>query len=263
VAGNVGYSAWIDGGGPNGGRVDVTRLDAPEPKIAYSFKLPHGGIHGAGVAGGKVFFAPKEGVAWTIVDASVALKPEAVATHALPLGNDPAGKPRRTGAFAAVQDHVLCVTGKGDDATLCVIDARAAAPTMTTLAVPGGEGNAPLTPEIVRTQAGRLIGLLFHNHPANVQAQDRLTIVDLDPNKDGSLADATIVKRLDVGASKVEGHFGHHGVDFDADGGFAFFVNPGAGTLTVLSLDDFTPRQEFTLGGVPSNIVVAGGRKVH
>ncbi len=37
----VGYSAWIDGGGPNKGRVDVTPVTtSAESEPAYSFHLP-------------------------------------------------------------------------------------------------------------------------------------------------------------------------------------------------------------------------------
>ncbi len=55
----VGYSTWIEGGGPNQGRIDVTPLtDRQKGEPKYSFKLPSGGIHGAIANSGKVFFAP-------------------------------------------------------------------------------------------------------------------------------------------------------------------------------------------------------------
>jgi hypothetical protein len=58
----------------------------------------------------------------------------------------------------------------------------------------------------------------------------------------------------------VEGHAGHHSVAFDADRRRALFTNPGDGTLTVLALDERKVIAEFCVNGVPTKLLVIGGR---
>ena len=68
-------------------------------------------------------------------------------------------------------------------------------------------------------------------HEEHGEGQDYLSIVDLDPKGNGNFAEPRIVNTLPVGNSAVEGHSGHDDVTFDADGRWAFFTNPGDGTL--------------------------------
>jgi DNA-binding beta-propeller fold protein YncE len=84
-------------------------------------------------------------------------------------------------------------------------------------------------------------------------------VIDLDPNKDGDYSDAKILKSLEVGPSAVDGHYGHHGVAFDANGEFAFFTNPGEGTIAVFDLKKLEVVATFKVGGMPTAIVVHGG----
>lgn len=57
----------------------------------------------------------------------------------------------------------------------------------------------------------------------------------------------------------VEGYSGHHDMGFDADREWAFFTNPGAGTISVLSLRDPEIKAEFKVGGIPTVLVARGG----
>ena len=91
----VGYSTWIDGGGPNKGRVDVSPVTGKaKSEPIYSFHLPTGGIHGVIANSGKVFFAPGDGVCWIEADTGLKFKAGEVKVNHVPLSKD-GDKPRR------------------------------------------------------------------------------------------------------------------------------------------------------------------------
>ena len=64
-----------------------------------------------------------------------------------------------------------------------------------------------------------------------------------------------------MGASKVEGHHGHHSIDFDASGRIACFTNPGDGTLSILSLETLNIEATLHVHGIPSAIAAIGDRE--
>lgn len=259
VENRVGYSCWIDGGGPNKGRVDVTPIDTTgNPVPAYSFHLPSGAIHGAIANSGKVFFAPADGICWVHADLKAALKPEEVKVHHIPLGTQE-DRPLRTGAFVNHGPYVVFVTGRDSRSALVLLDARQDEPRPIVVPIPCKKENRLVSPSVVKTARGRSLAFVFHDHDKSVQADDSLTIVDLDPNQDGDCTDAKVLRTLPVGPSLVEGHFGHHDIAFDADKRWAFFTNPGSGTIAVMSLDDLTIKAEFKVDGVPTHIVAHGG----
>jgi hypothetical protein len=261
----VGYAAWIDGDGPHKGRVDVTPLDAAgTPETAYSFQLPSGGIHGAVVCQGKVFLAPADGLCWVAADLDLRFRdnPQGVQVHHIALGRDPATeRPLRTGAFTTFGKYVLCVCGAGPTAALCLLDASQETPQPRLIGLDMQAGNRPVTPEVVQTRSGKRYAFVFHDHPQDVEAEDRLSIIDLDPDGDGDFADARVEKSLLVGPCRLEGHYGHHSISFDADGRRAFFTNPGNGLLVVLDLRRLEPVLEHPLGGIPTKLLAVGGRE--
>lgn len=263
VAGDkVGYGTWI-GGGPTAGRVDVTPVSLTgTPAVGYSFALPTGATHGATACGGKVFFAPADGVCWVAADPDMKLKPDQVKVTHVPLGKD-GDEPLRTGAFAAHGRWVLCVTGKEAAGKLVLLDAGAADPKPVFVALTGGAHHKPLTPAVVLAGGKVPLALVFHDHPKGAGATDRLDVVALDPNADGDFADAKVVKSLPVGPSAVDGHHGHHAAGFDANGGWAFFTNPGAGTVSALDLKTLEVVATFPVGGTPTALIVHGGRSDH
>lgn len=258
VEDKVGYACWIDGGGPNKGRVDVTPVaGAAKPEPAYSFALPSGGIHGATAAAGKVFFAPAEGICWVDADLGLKLKGDQVKVRHIDLGAE-GDRPRRTGAFVTHGHHVLFTTGKESPA-LAVLNAKRAEPKPVLVPLAAKKGTHATTPEVATTVDGKAYAFVFHDRAKGSDADDVLEVVALDPNGDGDLADAKSLKTLKVGKSAVDGHFGHHDLAFDADRKYGFFTNPGDGTISVLSLKTLDVVATFQVGGTPGAIVARGG----
>jgi hypothetical protein len=258
----VGYSAWIDGAGPNKGKVDVTpvtKAERSEPK--YSFTLPSGGIHGAIANSGKVFFAPSEGVCWVQADTQLTRKGDEVKVHHIDLGKD-GDKALRTGAFVNHSHYVLFNTGKAEKSELVLLDAKKdeIKPIRVPLAVK--PGTRALTPILGVTPEKKAFAFIFHDRAKDVEAEDVLEVVAMDPNGDGDCSDAKVIKTLKVGKSEVEGHFGHHDLAFDADGRYGFITNPGNGTVSVLSLKKMEIVATLNVGGKPGAVIAVGGREM-
>ncbi len=257
----VGYSAWIDGGGPNKGRVDVTPVgNSTKNEPAYSFYLPTGGIHGAITNSGKVFFAPLDGICWVEADTAMKLKPADVKVNHLALGKD-GDKPLRTGAFVNHGQYVVFTTGKDASSALVLLNAKDVSPKPIMVALGVKKGTQAVTPEIVVTPDGKAYAFVFHDHAKDVEVDDALEIIALDPNGDGDCSDAKIVKSLKVGKSAVDGHYGHHDMTFDAEKRFGFFTNPGDGTISILSLKSLEVVATLKVGGTPTAIVAVGSRE--
>jgi len=255
------YATWIDREGENAGRVDVVPLGGPHAgQRAYSLFLPSGGLHGATTAGGKVFFAPAAGVCWVAADLSPTSHSPPPPVHHLDLGSD-GERPRRTGGFTTLGTQVAFVTGGGPEAALYLLDASAQEPQPIRVSIPMAEGNRPAGLRLVRPRASAPLAFVFHDHPADVDAPNRLTIVALDPNGDGHWHDAKVQQELEVGPSRVQDHAGHHAVSFDADGRRAMVANPGDGTLAIYSFDQSRLVATFSVGGVPGKLVAVGGRE--
>jgi len=260
VVGNrVGYSCWIDGSGPNKGRVDVTALEGPSPSIRYSFQLPSGVIHGATTCANKVFFAPADGICWVEADTRLSKTSDQVQIKHISMGKE-GDKPNRTGAFSTHEKHVLCVTGKAKLAKLVLINAQGVEPKPIFLPLHGEVGHKPLTPAIVRVEKKTALAFVFHDRDPESKIDDLLDVIALDPDGNRDYADARVVKTLKVGSSAVSGHYGHHSIAFDADGRFAYITNPGSGTIAVLDLKSLEFKATFKVSGKPTQLYVHGGR---
>jgi len=265
----VGYSAWIDGGGPNKGRVDVTPIGiSDKTDLAYTFYLPLGGIHGASVCSGKVFFAPSDGVCWVEADPTLSRRDGKITSNHISLGKD-GDKAARTGAFATVGTHVLCTAGKGSASRLAIIHAGDKAPKVVkSLDLGVASGYLAVTPEVFVGGDGKAWAFIFHDRNSDggaggSQPSDKLQVIELDPDGNGSMDDARIASCLDVGPSCVEGHFGHHSIAFDGDGRNAYIANPGNGTIQVASLrglgKGLAISQTLKVSGAPSHLIALGG----
>jgi hypothetical protein len=90
-------------------------------------------------------------------------------------------------------------------------------------------------------------------------ADEKLYVVELDPNSDGVFADARIAKTISVAASKVEGHGGHHDVCVTGRRRVAYITNPGEGSIWVLNLESLEIVGRFQVGGVPTRVACVGG----
>ncbi|WP_339734620.1 hypothetical protein [uncultured Gimesia sp.] len=261
AAGITGYSTWIDGGGPQKGMVDVTRI-LPEgnEQVAYSFALPTGAIHGATVCEGKVFFAPADGICWCEADLNPLPGSQSkVKVQYLSLGEDAeTKKPERTGAFVTQRHFVCFVSGKGASARLCLLNAKLDEPALTSVPLKMDEGNSPAGLEVIKTAWGKRLAFVFHNHPQELDQTEYLSLIDLDPNADLDFQDAKLLKQVKVGPSKVEGHYGHHAITFDQAGRYAFWTEPGTGMIQALSLKSLEPVGSFLVSGVPTKVIVVG-----
>jgi hypothetical protein len=257
VENKVGYSTWIDREGDKMGRVDVVPLSS-SARPGYSFRLPSGGIHGATANSGKIFFAPTDGVCWVAADTALAKDSQKVAVEHLSLGDDATGKPMRTGAFANHLNWVLFSTGSGEDTRLCLIDAKSAKPTVVKLPLGLAAGTSATTPAAVKAPNGQHYAFLFQESKDGEQPE-RLIAIQLDANGDGNFSDAVIAKVIDVGASKIEGHGGHHEIAMTASRRFAVITNPGDGSIWVLALADLEVQAKLSVGGAPTRVITVGG----
>lgn len=257
---SLALATWIDREGPNKGRVDITALSPAGAAAAVgSIYLPTGGLHGATACQGKVFLAPADGICWINVNLPLPLDPKLLAVHHVALSRVD-DKPLRTGAFHTLGKHVGFVTGAGKHAAVCFVDASQSQLDLIRVPLKMADDNRPTGPALVQPRKGPPLAFVFHDHPADVEAPNRLTMLELDPNRDGSWKDAQIAQEMDVGKSRVVGHSGHHHVDFDADGRYAVFTNPGDGTLVLMDLVRRSVLAEARVGGAPSQIVAVGGR---
>lgn len=261
VDGKTGYSSWIDGGGPQKGTVDVTRIQSTgNREIAYSFALPSGAIHGATTCAGKVFFAPADGICWCEADMNPLPQNQSnVKIHHLSLGKDEETKKlNRTGAFSTHRNYVLFVSGKGESARLCLLNAKLDQPAVISVPLKMQDGNAPAALQVMKTAWGKRLAFVFHNHSRELEQDEFLSIIDLDPDADLDFQDAKLLKQLKVGPSKVEGHYGHHAVCFDQSGRYAFWSEPGAGKIQALSLKTLKLLNTFRVSGVPTKLIAIG-----
>jgi hypothetical protein len=152
----------------------------------------------------------------------------------------------------AVADSTPFITGREAPA-LVALDAE---PTPVTIPLAARKGTRPVTPEVVTAPDCKAYAFVIHDRVQDAHAEDALEIVALDPNGDGSPADAKSLRTLKVGRSAVEGHFD---IAFDAARKHAFFTNPCDGTISALSLKALEVVATFPVGGTPAALVVRGG----
>jgi hypothetical protein len=260
AGGSVCYATWIDGGGPHKGQVDVVDLTRPEATTpAYSLHLPTGGLHGATENSGRIFLAPSDGICWVSADLSCSMAVDDVRIYHLSLGSDPeTDKPLRTGAFVNHRNWILFTTGSADASALCLVDAAEESPKVVKLPIDVPDGLSLVTPRVVQAHTGKRYAFIFQDRKAG-EAVERLSIIDLDPDGDRNLSDARIATTIDVAASKVDGHYGHHSVCFDPEGRFAFLTNPGEGSVWILDLENLDVHGKLIVGGTPGTIRCDGG----
>lgn len=253
------YCTWIDAEGDNAGRVDVVNLKAAAQPPAYSFRLPSGAAHGAISNSGKVFFAPADGICWVAADLACSGTAESVKVRHISLGAAVADeKPARTGGFVNQRNWVLFTSRNSDQtSTLCLLDAAVPEPAVIRVPIDVADGLTLSAPDVVLASGGKRYAFVFHEAEGG-SPEEKLTIVDLDPNGDRNLADAKVAKTIPVGRSKLQGHSGHHSVSFCSEGRTACFTNPGDGTIWIMTLRDLAIRAKAIVGGTPGPIVAIG-----
>jgi hypothetical protein len=260
VAGDLAFSTWMSREAATAKRIDVTRvMSSGNRDIAYSFDVHSGGLHGATYQSGKVFFAPSGGIDWITAPRSAKENPDELVVNHIDLGSD-GDKPRRTGAFGNHAGHVLFLSGSGESSFLGLIDARREVPEVIRVSIEIDDRSRAHGPVVVGTRTAGALAYVFHDHPEGVGAPDVATMIRLDPNGDGEFSDAQVMGRLDVGASSVEGHGGHHDMASDASGRWGVIVNPGDRTVQVVLPADGATQFTDQLPFKPGRILAVGGR---
>lgn len=255
VDNQVAYATWIAQGGENRGRIDVIGLGANFGE-KYSIKCPSGMLHGATTNSGKAFFAPADGICWVNVDHH-ADSPSTANVNHLSLGKDADGKPLRTGAFANLGNHVLFTAGRGDDAKLCLLNAESKSPALKELAIELSEGQTLKTPVVVKSGEGKSLAMIFRESKEAPET-DAILFFELDPNQDGALDDLKLIKEVAVGRNQIEGHSGHHEAVVLPRRNEVAISNPGDGTLSIISLEDYSIVETISVKGVPTRLIAIG-----
>lgn len=249
------YSTWVDREGDNVGRIDVVNIDSKRSHAGYSFKLPVGGLHGATSAANRVFFAPSDGIYSLIADVGLSNPPNDAAIEHISLGSDSkTGKPNRTGAFANLDSWVLFAYGTGEDSKIGMIDATKPKLKLVSLNLPSGDGLSLVTPIVFKGNDGRKLAMVPHDRKQS-ENQEKVSVIDLDPNKDSDLSDAKIVSTIEVGPSLVEGHSGHHDISVSPNKRLACISNSGDGSVWIVSLSDFSVQAKLSVGGSPARVI--------
>lgn len=259
VGDKIAYSSWIDRQGENAGRVDVVDLRGDASKPAYSFTLPSGGIHGAAACGNRVFFAPSDGVCWVDCDFDFVLNRDKVDVHSISLGQDDDGQSYRTGAFYAFKNHLLCIANaKSGTPYVGIIDGTTPDPGLTKVSIDGlVDGMKVATVKATMVSRNQVRAYMFGE---SSDSNDKMFIVDLDPDANRDYSDAEVVGSVEVGNNQLEGHFGHHGLAFVDGQKLAVVSNPGDGTLSIVNLEQEKVVETISVGGQPTHIVAFGGQ---
>lgn len=249
------YCTWADREGENLGRVDVVPIGANSHSPAYTMHLASGGLHGATTNAGKVFFAPMDGV--HVLDPS-ASNTKPASPHILSLGTDPkTGKPYRTGAFASHSNYVLFAFGSGEQSKLGLIDAKQSKPKLIELPLDATSSTSPSTPQCITGANGKQYAWVVL-HQRDGQSPDVLLSIDLDPNGDNQFNDAKLHGRVNLGKSKIEGHSGHHEIEFLPNRRTACVSNPGDGSLWILSIHSLEVLAKLSVSGAPTRLAAFG-----
>jgi len=268
ASGKLVFSTWFDSEGENAGRVDVTSLDGADAgQICSTFTLTGNRLHGAGVAGGKVFFGASDGVAWVNAGDRQSWIDNKPVVGRIDLGTD-AGVPRRARYFAALGDHVAFVTGQAYSSSLILVDASGAEPTYCERSLEVPEGKQAKTPVLVHPpksspQAWVLLGdsrrdASGKDHEIAADEPSAAIIIELDPDGDGVWCDAKVKKSYPLGKPKLVDHEGNHAIAFDASGMYALLTNPGDSELVVISTSSLTSVASFKVPGTPTRIQCVG-----
>jgi hypothetical protein len=206
-----------------------------------------------------VFFAPTNGVYWVDADTGLKQTSDTVVINHLSLGKDEENdRPLRTGAFVNDRNWVIFTTGPADEPSLCLLDASAQKPSVIKLKIPVQDGLSLVTPTVGTAVTGKRYAFVFQNRKEG-EVEEKLTVVDLDPNGDRNFSDAMVAKTMNIGPSKVEGHYGHNSISFGDDKRFAFISNPGNGQIWVMSLINLRVIAKYRVGGMPTNMLSIGG----
>jgi hypothetical protein len=257
VENRVCYATWADREGENAGRIDVVSLDSTKPIANPKIVLPVGGLHGATSNSGSVFFAPAAGIYVLPTDGHGGTQTNLDPIH-VDLGKDPeTDKPFRTGAFVNHRQWVLFQFGSGEHSQLGLIDAAQTKPSLRSISIPTEPGLSLSSPRCVVAANGKEYAWLVQ-HRKDSESVEKLIAVDLDPNGDRDLSDAAVMRSVELGNSRIDGHSGYHEISFLPNGRLACISNPGDATLWILSVHSLEVLAKLNVGGAPTRLLSFG-----
>lgn len=250
AANGFAFATWPDTDGEQAGRVDM--LNLMNPTSTNSFKVGSAGISAVVANSGKVFFAHEGGLSW--IGGNQVAGQQNPTTRKV-LNSETESKPTQ---LINQRNWVLYSEG-GEQPALCMCNALLNQPAVIKLPIPDAGSGLRLSAPKTKLSLGKRFAFAFlERTDASSDAQEKLVVFELDPNRDLDFSDARIAKQIPVDASKIKGDRGHHEICFDAFGRFAIFTNPGDGLLSVMTLNDLTVRVRFRVGGVPERVVAVG-----
>lgn len=194
---------------------------------------------------------------WVNADLVCDDAPETVQVHYLSLGKQDDDTPLRTGAFENLDRRVLFTAGKGDQAKLCWIDASSKSPSVESLPLELSAGESLSTPLAIKTRDGKSWVVMFRES-TDAPETDKLVAVEMDANLDGDWTDAALRHTVGIGRNQIQGHGGHHEAVLLPSGRQLLVSNPADGTLSVISLADWTVQDTIFVEGQPARLAAVG-----
>lgn len=254
----VAYAAWGEAEGESAGRVDVVNLKKPGAvSVAYSFQLPGGDVRAAAASSNKVYFATSEGIYRIDGDARLEQSTDTVKPIPVLAKSGETSTLTTTETFSTDRNWLI-FSSSGQSPSLCLINSAVSQQHILRVPIPMENGLTLSAPRI-KLSLGKRYAFLFQTRTGqDSSAQEMLTVVELDPNRDRNFSDARVKLSVPVGASKVSGQFGQHDICFDAYGHYAVFTEPGTGILNLMALKNLRVVARFRVGGAPDRIIAVG-----
>lgn len=253
----VAFTAWEDVAGPHQGQIDVTALrPTGNDAVTFSFQLPQGELSALTAHYGKVFIVTPEALAWVTVPSRISSSLSSLPARQIPW-DGPAEFRDEPRGFATYGRYLAYVGSSQGKVTLNYLDAAAEQPRILRLPVSPDADRIAGDYELFRNRKGQPLALVTHEDATTESAPGRLSVVELDPDRNGDWTDARVVQEISLGPAAAGEH---RGIAVEADNRRALFTNPGDGTLMVLSVEDRKVVTGFQVGGTPTRVLAVGGR---
>lgn len=238
------------------GQVDVVNLLKSSSEPAYSFMLGADGVSAATANSGKVFFAHEGGISWVFADTTTSRAADSVQIKKVTDSLASETPMAAVNSFANQRNWIVFTDAA--NSTVCLVNAAAQNPQVVRVPIETDKGLMLSDPSVVLSLGKRYAFVFQERTDAAQEIQEQLTVIELDPNRDRDFSDARVKVSIPVGASRVSGGDGHHGICFDAYGRHAIITDPVDGILSVMSVQKMAIVARFQVGGSPDRIMAVG-----
>lgn len=238
------------------GQVDVVNLLKAPSEPAYGFTLGAGDVSAATANSGKAFFAHEGGISWVFADTTTSKSADSVQVNKVADSSTSKTPMAAVNSFANQRNWIVFTDSA--NSTVCLINAAAQNPQVVRLPIAMAEGLKLSDPSVVLSLGKRYAFVFQERTDAFQTIQEQLTVIELDPNRDRDFSDAKVKVSIPVGASRVSGGDGHHGICFDAYGRHGIITDPADGILSVMSVQKMAIVAKFQVGGIPDRIMAVG-----